>query len=265
MNQPLNRIILWTNPRSVSTAFARSIRELHSVKTLIDPYCSLYYYNGPGIRSPDSDPRRKLTNDTRLFDKEYKAIGDSFLAPYEDVDAVFIKDMAICVEGRYEDYISGPFSKFKHTFLIRHPKKSAISQYKVCKEGDYPFSYPGVRQVHEMYKVVQQIDPNPLVVDADDLLENPKEMMKLYCSATGLPFTEDMLKWEQEEIKECNWFPTYKLWYGAAMSSTGFRKPKLSSEEPLSNYPKIVEECVRDELPYYEALYEVRAKPIASE
>lgn len=265
MNQPLNRIILWTNPRSVSTAFARSIRELPSVKTLIDPYCSLYYYNGPGIRSPDSDPRRKLTNDTRLFDKEYKAIGDSFLAPYEDVDAVFIKDMAICVEGRYEDYISGPFSKFKHTFLIRHPKKSAISQYKVCKEGDYPFSYPGVRQVHEMYKVVQQIDPNPLVVDADDLLENPKEMMKLYCSATGLPFTEDMLKWEQEEIKECNWFPTYKLWYGTAMSSTGFMKPKLSSEEPLSNYPKIVEECVRDELPYYEALYEVRAKPIASE
>ena len=53
---------------------------------------------------------------------------------------------------------------------------------------EFPFVYPGIRQLYELrvYKVVQQVDPNPLVLDADDLLENPKEMMQLYCSSTGL-------------------------------------------------------------------------------
>ena len=120
---------------------------------------------------------------------------DRLLAPYDGYEAVFIKDLAFFVEGRYEDYIQGQFANFKHTFLIRHPRKSTISQYKVCHNGDCPFHFPGVRQTYELYKVVQQIDPNPLVLDADDLLENPKEMMQLYCSSAGLPFTEDMLTW----------------------------------------------------------------------
>ena len=187
-------------------------------------------------------------------------VHNGLLASYEGFDAVFIKDMAYYVEGRYDDYIQGQFTSFKHTFLIRHPRKSTISKYKVCQEGGLLFSYPGIRQLYELYTVVQQIDPNPLVLDADDLLENPKEMMQLYCSSTGLPFTEDMLTWEPGDINEWSDGGKYDIWHGTAMYSSGFIKPKPSAPESLSKYPKIVEECIQDSLPYYEALYQVRTK-----
>ena len=259
-NKPPTRIFLWTSSRSLSTVVVRSIRELPRVKTIFEPHLNLFY-DGPGKRSVDSDPRKNLLNDTREFDAQFEAVNEKLVEPYDKFDAVFIKNMAFFVEGRYEDYIQGQFANFKHTFLIRHPRKTTISKYKVCHEGGLLFSYPGVRQLYELYKVVQQIDPNPLVLDADDLLENPKETMKLYCSSTGLPFTEDMLTWEPGDIEEWNYGRTYDIWQRTAMYSSGFIKPKPSAPESLSEYPKIVEECIQESLPYYEALYQARTCP----
>ena len=258
-SKPLKRVLLWTSTRTLSSVFARSIRELPSVKVFFEPSMGVFY-DGPGKRTEESDPKKNLTGNPRAFNDEYQVVYDRLLAPYDGFDAVFIKDMAFFVEGRYEDYIQGPFANFKHTFLIRHPRKSTISHYKACQNGGFSFYFPGVRQNYELYKVVQQIDPNPLVLDADDLLENPKEMMQLYCSSTGLPFTEDMLTWEPGDIKEWNHGRKYEIWHRTAMYSPGFIKPKRSAPESLIEYPKIVEECIQDSLPYYEALYQVRVR-----
>ena len=251
------RIFLWSSNRSLSSVFSRSIMELPKVKSVFEPH-ALVFYQGPGKRSMDSDPRKNLLNDTREFDASFKAVDEKLAEPCECDAIMFVKNMAYFVEGRYEDYIQGQFANFKHTFLIRHPKKTIISQYRADKESEFPFTYPGIRQLYELYRVVQQIDPTPLVLDADDLLENPKEMMKLYCFSTGLPFTEDMLTWEPGEIDEWKQFPQYLAWHRTAMYSSGFIKPKPSAPESLSEYPKIVEECIQESLPYYEALYQVR-------
>ena len=259
-SKPLKRVLLWMSGRTLSSVFARSIRELPSVKVIFEPHNNAYYDFGPGKRTKESDPKKNLTGDPRAFDAEYKVVNDRLLAPYDGYEAVFIKNAALFVEGRYEDYIQGQFANFRHTFLIRHPRKSTISHYKASQNGDFPFHFPGVRQTYELYKVVQQIDPNPLVLDADDLLENPKEMMQLYCSSTGLPFTENMLTWEPGEIEEWKLFPNYLAWYRTAMYSSGFIKPKPSAPESLSEYPKIVEECIEESLPYYEALYRIRVR-----
>lgn len=37
------------------------------------------------------------------------------------------------------------------------------------------------------------------VVDADDLLDNPKEMIQAYCETIGMDYDPDMLHWEDEE------------------------------------------------------------------
>ena len=258
-SKPLKRILLWTSTRTLSSVFVRSIRELPLVKVFFEPFGGVFY-GGPGKRTKESDPKMILTGDPRAFNDEYQVVHDRLLAPYEGFDAVFIKDMAFFVEGRYEDYIQGQFASFKHTYLIRHPRKSTISHYKASRNGGNPFHFPGVCQTYQLYKVVQQIDPNPLVLDADDLLENPKEMMQLYCSSTGLPFTEDMLTWEPGEIEEWKLFPQYLVWHRTAMYSSGFIKPKPSAPESLSEYPKIVEECIQESLPYYQALYQVRTR-----
>ena len=259
-NHPHKRIFLWSSARCVSTAFSRSIRELPRVKVMIDPQANIFYYGGPGERTGKSDPRIKLLKDTRAFDAQFKETDEKLLDAYDGFDAVFCKNMAYFVEGRYEDYTQGPFAHFKHTFIIRHPAKSVISHYKACKNSNFPFSFPGFRQQYEMYEVVRRTGPNPFVVDADDLLDNPKGMLQLYCSATGLPFTEDMLTWEPEEVEEWKLFSSYPVWYGTAMHSSGFMKTTQSTSESLTDYPEIVKECIQHSLPYYEALREVKTK-----
>ena len=55
--------------------------------------------------------------------------------------------------------------------------------------------FPGIKQLSDLFKTVQEVDPHPIVVDADDLLTNVRELMEQYCTATGLPFEERMLNW----------------------------------------------------------------------
>ena len=151
-SKPLKRVLLWASTRTLSSVFARSIRELPSVKVIFQPSVGVFC-GGPGKRTEESDPKKTLTGDPRAFNDEYQAVYDRLLAPYDGFDAVFLKDMAFFVEGRYEDYIQGQFANFKHTFLIRHPRKVAISKYKGChwQETGFPFTYPGVCQLYKLY------------------------------------------------------------------------------------------------------------------
>ena len=117
--------------------------------------------------------------------------------PYHDYQAVFAKNQAFFVEGNYEQYIQGRFANLKHTFLIRSPLKSIPSCCRACNKCGFSSlpSENGIRELYDLFKTVQQVDPTPVVIDADDLLMNPRELMEQYCNATGLPFEESMLSW----------------------------------------------------------------------
>ena len=181
------RIFLWCHPRSLSSVFERSIRELKGVKVFYEAHMA----NGAFYQ--EQIPEAQQGNDIT-----FESVDEKLLQPYPEYDAVFIRDHAYYIKGRYKNYISGEFSSFKHTFLIRDPRKSFPSFIRACKEAEYPVlpKEYGVQALYDMYKVVKEgIDPNPVIVDADDLLNNPKEIMRSYCNATGLVYTDDMLTW----------------------------------------------------------------------
>ena len=106
----------------------------------------------------------------------------SLTRPLEGYKHAFVKDMAYFVAGRYEEYTSGEFVNFKHTFLIRHPKTVAESFQKVMnsfENEEVPFHTEtlGFEEVDKMYKAVKRnIDPNPTVVCAEDLLSTPRSI-----------------------------------------------------------------------------------------
>ena len=110
---------------------------------------------------------------------------------------MFAKNQAFFVEGNYEQYIQGRFANLKHTFLIRSPLKSIPSCCRACNKCGFSSlpSENGIRELYDLFKTVQQVDPTPVVIDADDLLMNPRGLMEQYCNATGLPFEESMLSW----------------------------------------------------------------------
>ena len=124
--------------------------------------------------------------------------------------------------------------RFHFTFLIRHPHYSIPSYYRCTippldsMTGFYSFMPPeaGYKELRRLFDYLcqrGQIGPkiagqpssdkdstiypngsgNPAVeicvVDADDLLDNPSDMIEAYCRSVGIDYDPQMLNWDNEE------------------------------------------------------------------
>lgn len=259
LSSPSLRVVLWSAPRCMSSVFERSIRELQDVKVVYEPHQQAYYY-GPERKTDANYPTLFELNPTATF----QAADEKFLQPYEGYQAVFLKNHAYFVEGNYEYYTKGRFANLKHTFLIRNPNKSIPSLIKACKACGFPSAGDdnGIEQLYNMFKTVQLVDLNPVVIDADDLLMNPRDMMEQYCSATGLHFQESMLTWTPGIVSDWTEFIYFKEWHDTAMMSSGFIKPTPSATVPsTAAHPQEVEDTIQRVLPFYEDMYAVRMRP----
>ena len=131
---------------------------------------------------------------------------------FKSKEFVFIKDMAYCVEGKFDIFLEDGFKHFKHTFMIRDPKKAVTSLFKLSTNPElagwdyFDPAETGFRQLFELYQFIDShVYKNPVVVDAEDLLRFPNEIMKNYCEAVGLPFAEIMTSWQPGPVAE--WGP----------------------------------------------------------
>ena len=249
-------IFLWCHPRSLSSVFERSIRELKGVKVFYEAHVNVYYqgqFTKPII--PQNPPQFT-----------FEAVDEILTQPYTEYDAVFIRDHAYFIKGRYKNYTSGAFSTFKHTFIIRDPYKSFSSFIRLGKEAKIdivPEEY-GVREVYDMYKTVKEsVDPNPVVVDADDLIKNPRDIMKSYCNATGLTYTDDMLTWTPGVVEDWKKVNAHcHIFQERAMMSSGFIKPADSTSHTMSidELSDDVKEILEDAMTCYQEMYSARIR-----
>ena len=150
--------------------------------------------------------------------------------------------------------------------MIRNPHKSIPSLLRARKTCGFPLvpDNNGIEQLYNLFKTVQLVDPYPIVIDADDLLMSPKQVMKQYCCATGLPFEESMLTWTPGVVTDWTQFRYYKEWHEKAMMSCGFLKPTAaldSNEVQLSvNLPEDIKDAVHKAFPFYESMCAARMK-----
>lgn len=113
--------------------------------------------------------------------------------------------------------------KFHFAFLIRHPRRGIPSFYRCCVPplgeitGFTHFmnneaGYSELRRMFDYLREQRLVGPSVAgqtpttegevtitVIDADDLLDNPQAVIETFCRETGIPYTPDMLKWEDEE------------------------------------------------------------------
>ena len=237
------KVALWGIPRSLSTAFERSIRELEDVKVFHEPHMFAYWNQlGADIVSRVA----------------YSLVGDTAH------QAVFFKDHSMHVTDDLDILCDGPLVEFKHTFLIRHPAKVLSSHHKGNETSQIQFSAKSasLHPLYTLYNFVQQkLDPCPVVIDADDLLCDPEGILKKYCATTGLPFKDGMTKWEPKMFPDWEKCPNSDVWHGDVAKSSGFvQQAQPSSPPPVDDLPKDFRVVVDESLPLYEALYRVRMK-----
>ncbi|KAK3735135.1 hypothetical protein QZH41_000005 [Actinostola sp. cb2023] len=245
-------------PRSVSTAFERSIRTLSKTKVFTEPYSVPYYY-GPErqntrYKSTPIDPEKTYNNTAKLL-----------LQDYDGINLVFTKNMAYHVSKKFDMFLSKEFQGTRHTFLIRDPAKSIASLYRLStdrNESGWDYFEPedsGVRQLYEFYTfVTEHLDPNPVVIDADDLLDDADGMMKKYCEAVGISYEPHMTTWQAGMMD--GWTSWPKGWFNSVSQSTGFEKRSAtkSVSEAKEKHPEEVAKAIEDLRPFYALLYAKR-------
>ncbi|XP_028412803.1 uncharacterized protein LOC114535697 [Dendronephthya gigantea] len=260
----VRKVFLWTAPRCVSTAFERTIMNLKNGKIFHEPYSFAYYF-GPQRKS------NRYSKDPIQPKATFDEVSKNLMAEYEGKEFIFSKDMAYYLDGNYDILRQKSLGEYKHTFLIRNPTKSVPSLYRASinsKKTGWDYFDPeevGFRQLLELYEfVVNELDSSPVIVDADDLLENPEEMMKKYCEETGLVYQENMTTWKSEKPVPKEWEIWYG-WYDTLKNSTGLLQKKRSQEKPMkleekAGFQNEVVDSVNDSLKCYEVLYEKRLR-----
>ena len=92
------------------------------------------------------------------------------------------------------------FQRLTNTFLIRDPAKAIASYYAM--NPNVTVEEIGLKQLCGIYEQALLMDTRPIVVDADDLEDDPEGSINAYCQALGIPFLPDSLSWGSEHQEQ---------------------------------------------------------------
>jgi hypothetical protein len=241
--QPI-RIAMWSGPRNISTAMMRAWGNRPDAFVIDEPFYA-YYLKATGkkhagadevIATGETDWRKVVTqltsplpNGKRIFFQKQMT---HHLLP--EVDREWLGSVANC-------------------FLIRDPREVIASYIK--KQGDPALQDLGFVQQAEIFDwVCARTGAPPPVIDARDVLENPKKTLGLLCDAVDVEFSESMLSWPPG-LRDTDGIWA-KYWYGEVARSTSFEPYRPRHDEVPKHLFEIHKRCRE----CYDRLYEHRLR-----
>ena len=236
-------LAVWGTPRTRSTAFLWMMKQRGDFHTFHEPFGQSYYLSEDrkSDRAADQPPKAEL-NFRAILEMLESHIGEQ---------SVFIKDLTYHMKGVFDNEF---MSHFHNVFLIRHPEKTLPSLYNVLP--DFTDEEVGYDTQYHMYEQVRAAsDTPPVVIDADDLVDQPEPIVRGFCEHLGIPFIEESLNWDNiPRSTNLTWWIGGDWHHENLKESTGFRTKRFKDYPDVSEVPKLAkayEEC----LPYYEKLH----------
>jgi hypothetical protein len=132
-------------------------------------------------------------------------------------------------------------------FLIRDPREVITSLIKHVPDATLEDTgFPQQAEIFE--RVAQWTGRPPPVVDARDVLNDPRLVLGRLCEAVGVPFDERMLSWPPG-LRDTDgvWA---KYWYKEVKTTTSFRPYKPKDEPVPERMLGVLEKCQ----PFYQRL-----------
>jgi hypothetical protein len=127
-----------------------------------------------------------------------------------------------------------------HGFLIRDPAEMLCSLAKIMPNPS--LTDTGLPQQVALFKAVRaRTGITPPVLDARDVLENPKRLLELFCRAVNVEYTEAMLSWPAgPRATDGIWA---KYWYAEVEKSTSFHPYRPKAEAVPARLANLLDEC----------------------
>ncbi|MEO3415587.1 hypothetical protein AAFO92_13100 [Roseovarius sp. CAU 1744] len=202
-------IVLWSHPRSMSTATERVMRERGDLWCAHEPFMYDYYVHRQVARMPHFD----VQDDHPVT---YEAIRDMLLERARQ-GPVFFKDMAYYVTPQI---LSDPafVDRLTHLFLIRNPVASILSYYRL--DPTMTLEEIGIEAQWRLYEGLRHHGLQPLVIEAESVQADTVGIMQALWARIGLPFRQDAFEWQSDIPKD---WEQVGDWHGAVSSSAGIR------------------------------------------
>jgi hypothetical protein len=229
------RIACWSGPRNISTALMRSWGSRPDTVVCDEPLYA-HYLKVTGIAHPGAEEV------IRCHEPDWEKAVAWITGPIPGGKAIFYqKHMAhhmLPQIGR--DWLPA----LAHVFLIREPREMLTSLIKNLPQPT--LSDTGLPQQVELFEAERERTGNvPPVLDARDVLEDPRGVLSRLCDALGVPFLEAMLSWEPgPRATDGVWA---KHWYAAVERSTAFQ-PYAPKADPVP--PELTDLLARCEALY---------------
>lgn len=228
-------IHLISGPRNISTALMYSFARRPDTIVLDEPFYGFYLQHTslhhPGREEVMGSMEAEPGNIFKLIAQAEQVKGHAF-----------VKNMGHHLQGF--DY--NQIQSYRNVFLIREPGQMLVSYAKVRESPT--LADIGLKHQHGIFTWLEAQGRAPLVVDGDDIRENPEAVLSRLCQALGIPFTADMLNWPAGGRPEDGVWARY--WYSNVHASIGFVPPT----EQVSTVPASLQEVYESALPYYKSL-----------
>jgi hypothetical protein len=238
------RVAMWSGPRNISTAMMRSWGNRDDCVVVDEPlyahYLSVTRKPHPGI-------------------EEVIAAGETdWCRTVGQLTGPIPGGKRICYQKQMTHHLLPEMDrewmgKLTNCFLIRDPREVLASYAKIVETP--ALEDTGFPQQAEIFAwVCERTGRIPPVLDAADVLRDPRRMLGLLCDAVGINFQESMLCWPPgPRATDGVWA---KHWYGEVEKSSGFRAYQPKRVELPERLRALCNECE----PYYDLLYSIRIK-----
>jgi Sulfotransferase domain len=232
-------LMLWSVPRSRSTAFYRMMTERGDFTGVHEPFSHVRVFRNAEIGG------RTLTTAPEVI-AELRSLAAT--------RPVFIKDTT---DRRHPEVLADQrflAEDAQHTFLIRHPRET-IRSYLAIRRNPRIHEL-GFEAQYEVYAKVRKLTGrDPLVVDAGDLISRPADTIKAYCAHVGIDFRPHALSWQPSDRPE--WQGGFSHWFTGVAASSGLAPVPSRRGLDAEQHP-LLDTYLEYHLPFYQQLFQRR-------
>jgi hypothetical protein len=233
---PPLRIAMWSGPRNISTAMMRAWGSRADTFVVDEPFYARYL-KLTGADHPARD--EVIAHHETDLDRIVASLTGPLPAGAAGKAVYYQKHMAHHVlPGDGLDWTR----HVVNCFLIRDPAEAIASFVKIVPNPSA--QQLGLPQQAMLFDLVRRrAGEVPPVIDARDVLENPRAVLSALCRRLNLDFDDAMLRWEPgPRPTDGVWAPH---WYSAVYRSTGFEPHRPRTEPVPPELEPVHAECRR--------------------
>ena len=228
-------ISMWSGPRNISTALMYAFRQRSDTSVVDEPLYG-HYLMTTDVRHPGDDE----VIASQDCDGQ-RVVNEVLLGPC-DTPVRFFKNMAHHLAGLDRAFLG----ELTNILLTREPRAMLASLSKQLPNPTLRDT--GLDKQVELLDFVLENGQTPIVLEAKEVLRDPRGVLSQACELLKLPFEQQMLSWSPGPKPEDGVWA--KHWYENVHASTGFEPYK----EKRVNLPEKLEPLLEECTGYFERL-----------